>query len=322
MAMSDGITMGRAEATELMTCEGAEFYALLARAGAARERHKGRKVVLCGILNAKSGQCSEDCSFCAQSAHFGTDAPVHPLVSVDRMVERSREVAAMGAREFSIVTSGNAVRDDAEIDTICEALERLRREGRVLRCASLGNLSDGHLERLRNAGLTHYHHNLETARSFFPEVCTTHDYEEDVDTVRRARALGLKVCCGGIFGLGETPEQRVELGLTLRDLDVDSIPVNLLNPIPGTPLEGRRDLSPADCLRIIAVYRLLMPAKNLYVCGGREVNLGELQSWIFMAGANGMMVGNYLTTSGRDHQLDRAMIEDQGLEVLTCEEGL
>jgi len=321
MAMSDPKPMGRAEATGLMTCEGADFYALLARAGATRERHKGRGVVLCGILNAKSGHCSEDCAFCAQSSHFGTDAPVHPLVSVDRMVERSREVAAIGAREYSIVTSGNAVSDDGEIDTICQALDRLRGEGRVWRCASLGNLSDTHLARLRDAGLTHYHHNLETARSFFSRVCTTHDYEEDVDTVRRAKALGMKVCCGGVFGLGESPEQRVELALTLRELDVDSVPVNLLNPIPGTPLEEKRELTPADCLRIIAVYRLLLPTKNIYVCGGREVNLGELQSWIFMAGANGMMVGNYLTTSGRDHELDLSMIADQGLEVMPYEEG-
>lgn len=306
------------EARALMNSAGSDFYSLLARAGAIREQTRGRRVVLCGILNAKSGRCSEDCSFCAQSAHYRTDAPVHPLVDADRMVERAREVEAMGAREYSIVTSGNTIRKDSEIDEICRALERLRDEGTLWRCASLGNLSNDHLLRLANAGLTNYHHNLETSRSFFPKVCTTHEYEQDVETVRRAKALGLKVCCGGVFGLGEGPDHRVELASTLQELDVDSVPINLLNPIPGTPLEGGNGLTAMDGLRIIAVYRLMMPDKDIYVCGGREAILGDLQSWIFLAGANGMMVGNYLTTAGRDHGLDLQMVEDQGLEVMPC----
>ncbi len=314
------------DALELLSCEGAAFYDLLARAGAVREERKGRGVTLCGILNAKSGRCGEDCAFCAQSAFHNTDAPEFPMVSADVMVEHGREVERMGAREYSIVTSGNTVRSEAEISVICEALGRLRGSGRpgsrdrLLRCASLGILPKETLGRLKDAGLTNYHHNLETARSFFPRVCTTHDYEDDVDTVRRAKEIGLDVCCGGIFGLGESLAQRVELAETLRELDVDSIPLNFLNPIAGTPLEGKSDLHPVDCLKIIAIFRLMMPEKNIYVCGGREVNLRDLQSWIFLAGANGMMVGNYLTTTGRDHELDLKMIRDQGLEVLPCGE--
>ena len=305
-----------AEALDLIRSEGSAFFGLMARAGAMREAHKGRQVVLCGILNAKSGRCAEDCSFCAQSAHHDTGAPVYPLVDADAMVARAREVEAMGAREYSLVTSGTTIRSEAELDTICEAVSRLRDDGRLWRCASLGNLSAEQLERLAAAGLTNYHHNLETARSFFPQVCSTHAYDDDVATVRRARAQGLKVCCGGIFGLGESPEQRVELAETLRELDVDSVPLNFLNPIEGTPLHRQQQLSPRDCLRIIAVYRLMMPNTDIYVCGGREVNLRQLQSWIFMAGANGMMVGNYLTTSGRDHRLDLEMLADLGLEVM------
>lgn len=320
MKTSLSAPIDRQEALRLLSCEGAAFYDFLARAGAAREEYKGRSITLCGILNAKSGRCGEDCAFCAQSGFHDTDAPTFPLVSADVMVDRGREVESMGAREYSIVTSGNSLRSEKEIAVICEALDRLRTEGRLLRCASLGILEASTLARLKEAGLTNYHHNLETARSFFPEVCTTHDYDDDVDTVRRAKEIGLDVCCGGIFGLGESPAQRVELAATLRALDVDSIPLNFLNPIAGTPLEGKSDLTPIDCLKIIALFRLMMPEKNIYVCGGREVNLRDLQSWIFLAGANGMMVGNYLTTSGRDHALDLQMIGDQGLEVLPCGE--
>jgi biotin synthase len=310
------------EAQDLLESSGADFYALMARAGAVREEYKGRGVSLCGILNAKSGRCPEDCAFCAQSVHFDTDAPLYPLVGADEMVERAHEVERMGAREYSIVTSGKSIRSKKEIEEICQALTRLKEEDRLLRCASLGNLSKESLARLQKAGLTNYHHNLETARSFFPEICTTHDYEDDVATVRRAKELGLKVCSGGIFGLGESLAQRVELAETLCELDVDSIPLNFLNPIPGTPLERVGALTPMECLKIIAVFRLMMPAKDIYVCGGREHNLGDLQSWIFMAGANGMMVGNYLTTRGRDYELDLAMIRDLGLDVLPCGENL
>jgi biotin synthase len=169
------------------------------------------------------------------------------------------------------------------------------------------------VEYLLSRGLRSVHHNLETSRSFFPKVCTTHDYEEDVAAVRAAKAAGAWVCCGGIFGLGESPEDRVELALTLRELGVDSIPVNFLNPVPGTPLEGRRDLSPIDCLRIIAMLRLTNPTREIIVCGGREMNLRDLQALMFAAGATGTMVGDYLTTAGRAAEEDLRMLRDLGL---------
>ncbi|MFH2000418.1 MAG: biotin synthase BioB [Planctomycetota bacterium] len=304
------------EALELLAAEGADFYALMARAGSCRERIKGRKIHFCGIINAKSGRCSENCAFCSQSSHYKTGAPVFPLVSAEAMLERAREVGAMGARAFSIVTSGTTLRADQEIAEVCNVIRRLREEGRIMRCASLGTMTEEVLARLKEAGLTHYHHNLETARSFFPQICTTHEYDDDLRTIKAAKGLGISVCCGGIFGMGETAGQRVELAETLRELDVDSIPLNFLNPIPGTPLEGGRRITPQECLKAIAVYRLMMPQKDIYICGGREVGLRDLHSWIFMAGANGIMVGNYLTTAGRDIDSDRRMIEDQGFELL------
>ena len=163
-----------------------------------------------------------------------------------------------------------------------------------------------------------YHHNLETSRSFFPRICTTHDYEDDVATIRAAKSVGLRVCCGGIFGLGESFAQRVEMALTLRELAVDSIPLNFLNPVAGTRLEAADNLTPLECLTIIAVYRFLLPGTRLAVCGGREKNLRELQSWMFLAGADGTMTGNYLTTPGRPPELDRQLMKDLELTVETC----
>jgi biotin synthase len=173
---------------------------------------------------------------------------------------------------------------------------------------------------LKDAGMETYHHNLETARSFFPSVCTTHDYEDDVQTVRAAKRAGITVCSGGIFGLGETLSQRLELAFTLKELTVDSVPLNFLNPVPGTPLEGADHLTPLECLKTIALFRFILPATRISVCGGREHNLRDLQSWIFHAGASGAMVGNYLTTSGRQVDKDLQMIGDLGLRPESCHE--
>jgi biotin synthase len=182
-------------------------------------------------------------------------------------------------------------------------------------CASLGALSQEDAAYLLSRGLRTMHHNLETSRSFFPSMCTTHAYEDDVRAVRDAKKLGARVCSGGIFGIGESPEDRVELAATLRELNVDSIPVNFLNPIPGTLLEGKQELTPFDCLKIIAMLRLFYPSADVIVCGGRKENLRDMQNLIFAAGANGLMIGNYLTTLGRPAESDLKMIDDWGLEV-------
>lgn len=284
-----------------------------------RERHKGEWVKICGIVNAKSGKCPERCDFCAQSAHFDTHSPEYPLMSEDEIVARAREAKSKGVREFSIVTSGTSLEDEAELTTVANAVRRVKEEG-LEPCVSLGLLSDHALEVLKEAGLTNVHHNLETAESHHANIVKTHSFAEELEAVRRAKAAGFETCTGGIMGMGESKAQRVELAITLREIGVSHVPVNFLSPIAGTPLHGKpTDLTPMECLRILAVYRLMMPDQDIFCMGGREVNLRELQSWVFMAGANGMMVGGYLTTSGRNHDTDLKMIRDLGLKVMACE---
>lgn len=306
------------EAHRLLLLESTAACALFLAASRVRDHFLGTGVDLCSIINAKSGRCPENCSFCAQSSHHPTNAPVYPLVDEEQIIACAREAAGAGSHCFGIVTSGSTISPGGELDRICRALRRIRRETAIEPSCSLGAIDYETALALREAGAVTYHHNLETARSFFPNICTTHDYEEDVETVRVAKRAGLKVCCGGIFGLGETPEQRVEMALTLRELDVDSIPLNFLNPIEGTPLAGADRITPLECLKTIAVYRLILPDRKIAVCGGRERNLRDLQSWMFFAGASGTMIGNYLTTTGRPPEQDWQMLTDLGLTVRQC----
>jgi biotin synthase len=306
------------EAKIILGASGADLTLLLAGAHRIRERAFGNRIELCSIINAKSGRCSENCAFCAQSAHHRTAAPTYPLKSMDEIVQGALQAQAEGSHCYGIVTSGTRVREGEEFERILASIRKIRATTSIEPSASLGLLDQRTARALAEAGCVTYHHNLETARSFFPNICTTHDYEEDVQTVRLAKEAGMKVCCGGIFGLGETLAQRVELAFTLRELEVDSVPLNFLNPIAGTPLEGKKELTPLDCLRIIALFRYLLPERRISVCGGREPNLRDFQSWIFMAGASGTMVGNYLTTSGRDREADLQMFRDAEVEVHAC----
>jgi len=301
------------EALELIECEGPELYDLFSRAGSARYRNNGSRVSSCAVINAKSGHCPEDCTFCAQSVHSQARIEPHPLVGSDRIIEAARQAEERRAGRFGIVTSGKALTDPGDLAVIESAVETISGEIPIDPCASLGVVGAETLGRLREAGLTRYHHNLETAESFFPQVCTTRRYAESADTVLAAKAAGLSTCSGGIFGLGESPAQRVELLEAIRSLEADSVPLNFLHPIPGTRVEGLQELTPLDCLKVVAVARLMMPAKEIRVCGGREYNLRDLQSWIFLAGADGIMVGGYLTTSGRSVREDLRMIADAGL---------
>jgi biotin synthase len=306
----------------ILHTSGAALEALLSRADAVRRAVHGDEVALCGITNAKSGRCPEDCGFCSQSAHFEeADAPVYPLIGAGEIVEQARRAERAGAREFSIVTSGTRLTKEAELATVEEAIRRLRAETAVEPCASLGLVREPELRRLKEAGLMHYHHNLETARSHFEHVCTTHTFDEQLETIRAARALGLKLCSGGILGMGETPEQRVELAEEIRDLGVDCVPVNFLNPRPGTPMAHLAAITPGECLAALAVFRLMMPAAHIFVMGGREVNLGDRQELIFRAGADGTMVGNYLTSAGRAPDLTVNMVEAQGLRLRRPDTG-
>lgn len=304
------------EASALLSTEGIEMYALLARANQVRMEHKGMDVALCGVLNAKSGMCSENCKFCPQSMHSTSEVKCYPLVSSDKMVEAACAAGKNQVSRFGIVTSGECVDAEMEISAIESAVARMDREAGVMPCASLGLMSKSNLLRLKASGLTRYHCNLESAESFFENICTTHKWSDSVETIKTAKSIGLSVCSGGIFGLGESLDQRVELLSQIRELDVDSVPLNFLNPVPGTPLADAHPISALECLKITAVARLMMPTKTIRVCGGREHNLRDLQSWLLISGADGLMVGGYLTTKGRDVDDDLKMIADAGFRVV------
>lgn len=308
-----GVGFTKEEAVEFTNIDEGSIFEILTRTDAVRSEFKGKEINLCSIVNAKSGECSEDCTFCSQSTHYNTGVKNFPMLDSKSLIDAALEAEAKGAREFSIVTSGLGVEEAGDIETLVEALEGMDENSKMERCASLGIVEKDVLKKLKDAGLESYHHNLETAKSFFPEVCTTHDYEDDVETIRRAKEAGFYICSGGLFGMGESWAQRVELIETLRDLQVDSVPINFLDPRPGTPLEDRKELSPINCLKIIALVRLMLPKADIVVCGGREKNLRELTPLIFAAGANGMMVGNYLTTKGRMVDDDLRMLADLGL---------
>jgi biotin synthase len=289
-----------------------DVFGLLARASKIRERFKGNSVNLCGIVNAKSGVCPENCRFCAQSAHYHTDAPVYPLVSAQEIAGKGRAALDSGAHMFSIVTSGTRIETADEWKVIYRAIELLNEMG-IKPCASLGMLDAATARDLKSAGLYRYHHNLETSRSFFDNICSTHEYREDTDTVRIAREAGLTVCSGGIIGLGEKMEHRIEMAVTLKELDVDSVPINILNAIPGTPLENVTPLTPIEVLLTVALYRFILPDKDIKLCGGKEKSLRQLLPLAMVAGCNSLLTGNYLTTLGRDTSADLEMIRDLGM---------
>lgn len=293
------------------------FLDILAVAQQVRTAQMQHQAFTCGIINAKSGRCPENCAFCAQSSHYNTGAPVHSLVSADALLQRAEMLAQAGASRFGIVTSGTRL-NRGELETLCTIAQKIVKETGLAVCGSLGLLDNAEAAALKASGFSSYHHNLETARSFFPAICTTHEYDADIATVHAAQAAGLRTCTGGILGMGETWAQRIELSCTLQKLDVDSIPLNFLNPIPGTPLAARSPLAPREALLCIALFRFMHPHRDIIICGGREVTLGEWQSWVFMAGANGLMIGNYLTTSGRDTTADSAMLDTLGVRVATA----
>ena len=306
------------EGLRILRSSGAEYTAYMAGAHHLKELSYGDTAQLCSIINAKSGRCMENCAFCAQSAHHQSSPPVYPLKSREEILEGARIAQEEGSHCYGIVTSGTQPEFGAEFETVLSAIAEIRERFDVEPSASLGLLTKELASSLAEAGCITYHHNLETARSFFPEICNTHDYDEDVNTVKVAKAAGMKVCCGGIFGLGESDIQRVELALTLRELDIDSVPLNFLNPIAGTPLENHQSISAMDCARAITMFRYFLPKKPISVCGGRETNLRELQSWIFMAGASGTMIGNYLTTTGRNRDIDLQMFADIEVKTHGC----
>ena len=278
-----------------------------------RDKFKGEDVKICSIVNAKSGRCVEDCSFCAQSSSFKTDAPETELMSVEEMVAAAKEAEAFGANEFSIVASGTKMDDRQELDKVIAAVRRIKAETKLETCCSLGLMELADLKELKAAGLDRCHHNLETAASFFNKIVTTHTYEDEVKAVQNAKEAGLQVCVGGIFGMGETFAQRVELAFSIRELGTQSLPINFLKPIEGTGLDHLETIEYYDALKTIALLRLVLPKIDLFVCGGREEVMTDKQEQLFSAGANGILGGNYLTTKGQDPKRDIEMIQSLGL---------
>ena len=313
-----GGTLGKLELYELVKTQVHDLPYLFAAANSIRQQVQGDKIHLCSILNGRSGRCSEDCSYCAQSVHHQTGVAVYPLMDVQEILRNAIAAAVAGVSHFSIVLSGGGVDQADEKQTfarIIEAYQLIREKTNLHLCASLGSLTLEQARQLRAVGVERYHHNVETSRDFYPSICRTHTYDDRIRTVGVAREAGLAVCCGGIIGMGESLEQRIDMAFELREMGIGCVPVNILNPIPGTRLESMQPLPPLEILKTIALFRFVMPQAIIRTAGGREKNLRDLQSLALLGGANGMLVGGYLTTSGRDSRLDLKMIEDLGLRV-------
>ncbi len=282
---------------------------LTAMALKAKLQNRGTTFSLCTISNARSGRCSEDCAFCAQSSRYSTGAPEYGLKSTDELVKEAISAKDSGAIRFSIVTSGRSV-TPKDVERICRRIAAIRAKAGIKVCASLGIMTFNALKELRDAGLSRYHHNLEACREFFPRICTTHSYEQRVSTIEAAKEAGLEVCAGGLLGLGEAAEHRLSLAREITALEVNSVPLNVLVPIKGTPLYGAPGLSVSEVIRTIAIFRLLMPTTPLRLAGGRDTILRDFQGLAFMAGADAMLTGGYLTVRGRPVQEDIRMVNE------------
>lgn len=315
-----GERIDRATALALTAIEGEEdILRLCAAANRVREACCGNVVDLCSIGNVKSGSCSENCSFCAQSAHHpGDESPVYGLKSPDEIVAQAKAAAAAGAKRFCMVSQGRGPlyggQQGKEFEVILETVRRIIDEAAIKPCCALGEVSPDQAIALREAGVTRYNHNLESSEHFFPQVASTHTWRDRVRTIENLKAAGIEACTGGILGMGESWEDRVDMALALRELEVESVPLNLLNPRPGTPMGDRPKLDPYEALKAIAIFRLVLPEQIIRYAGGREVVMGELQGLGLQAGINAMLVGNYLTTLGQPPERDREMLASLGLE--------
>ena len=286
---------------------------LMAGADRIRKAYRGNEIEVCAIANVRSGNCSENCNFCSQSAHHDSPAPRYNYIPEQQLLEQARQAREWGASDFGVVSKGWGVRSETEMEQLERYFSTLDKGSDIGRCASLGALDRASATRLRDLGMENYHHNLECAESFFDQICTTHSYQENIDTIRHARDAGLRVCSGGILGMGESLDQRIELAETLRELGVESVPLNFLNPQPGTPFASRRPMQALEILNNIAVFRYMLPQAEIRIAGGRQF-LGDMQSMIFMAGASGVMIGDYLTTPGRKVTDDIQMLKDLKLQ--------
>ncbi|MET0628366.1 MAG: biotin synthase BioB [Acidimicrobiia bacterium] len=287
--------------------------AVVALAHRVRLEYCGPEVELESLINAKSGACPEDCAFCSQSVRYSTDVDVYPFLDLDEILAAAHATRDAGATQFCIVV---AVRGPSErlLGKVIEAVDAVQRETGLEVACSLGLLDEAQADRLAAAGVRRYNHNLEASREMFPQICTTHSYDDRVATARLAIDAGMELCCGGILGMGETLEQRVDFAFELAELDPCEVPINFLMP-SGTPLGDERLITPREALQAIALFRLVLPRAWLRLAGGREYVLGELQAMGLLAGANALIVGNYLTSTGRPPEEDHALLEALGMPV-------
>jgi len=308
-----GHRLGREEALAILAEAESNPWPLLAAADRIRRHFRGRAVHLCSIAAVKVGRCGEDCRWCAQSAHWSTGIESRGLMSADELAQAAEAAARNGAIEFGLVTSGERL-SEAEFRALLVSAQTVRKRTRLDLCASFGTLEPERARQLVEAGFRRYNHNLETSARHFPHVCTTHSYEDRVRSARAAVEAGLELCCGGLLGIGETDEDRADLAIAVREVGAHVVPLNFLHPIPGTPLADAAPLPPMKILSIVAMFRLVLPDRLIKLAGGRQTNLRDLQSLMFLAGADGCIIGNLLTTAGRPPEEDLAMIRDLGLE--------
>jgi biotin synthase len=311
-----GGTITREEALWLFELEdSADVFDLLSWANRIREKFKGNKIHLCSIVNAKAGACSENCSFCAQSSHYQTGSPKYGFVDPEPVQEAADEANKNGVTAVGLVAAWKGLNEGPMLDEVCERVRELKASGKTRPDVSLGIIKSQKVaDRLKEAGVECYGHNLESSRRFFPTTCTTHTYDDRLETIGFLKKAGIKICSGGLIGMGETREDRCDLAFSLKEIGANVVPVNILNPIPGTPFEKNEPLPVLEILKTIACFRFILPRQEIMIAGGRTVNLRDAQSMIFMAGASALMVGNYLTTLNQPVEKDLQMLKDLGLD--------
>lgn len=306
----------RAEALSLFQLESsADIFDLLAWANRIREHFKGNKIHLCSIVNAKAGACSENCSFCAQSSFYQTGSPRYGFVDPEPVLEAAEEANKNGVTAVGLVAAWKGLSEGPMLDEVCDRVRELKASGKTRPDVSLGIIkSQPVADRLKEAGVECYGHNLESSRRFFPRTCTTHTYDDRLETIGYLKKAGIKICSGGIIGMGETREDRCDLAYALKEIGANVVPINILNPIKGTPFENNPPLPVLEILKTIACFRFILPRQEIMIAGGRTVNLRDAQSMVFMAGASALMVGNYLTTLNQPVEKDLQMLKDLGLD--------
>jgi biotin synthase len=311
-----GGDVARDEALELFQLEKtADIFDLLSWANRIREHFKGNKIHLCSIVNAKAGACSENCSFCAQSSHYQTGSPKYGFVDPEPVAEAAEEANQKSVTAVGLVAAWKGLNEGPLLDEVCARVRELKAGGKTRPDVSLGIIKSQRVaDRLKEAGVECYGHNLESSRRFFPKTCTTHTYDDRLETIGHLKRAGIKICSGGIIGMGETREDRCELAFALKEIGANVVPINILNPIPGTPFEKNEPLTVMEILKTIACFRFILPRQEIMIAGGRTVNLRDAQSMIFMAGASALMVGNYLTTLNQPVEKDLQMLRDLGLD--------